>query len=140
ATQPKIYLSMDRCDDEAGDTVLHELFHLAGFHDETPAMDKAFEQSASCSVVPAQLNFENPGEGFINDFQVQTRIFLFGKVREDAEKWGWTDGEKAFFLGAMCAKMGDKYCARRYFQTAAEGHLSGMVEMPEGGDFSWPAL
>lgn len=141
AKRPRINLAMDRCRTGLGNTLLHETFHLAGMRDGTPEMDKAFETAESCGAVPAKLSFANEGGSFLNDFQVETRMFLFRKVREEAvEKWGWSEGEKSFFLGVVCEKMGDKYCSRNYFQKAANLHLPGAVELPEGGEVVWATL
>ncbi|MDZ4677224.1 MAG: hypothetical protein SGI74_06900 [Oligoflexia bacterium] len=140
-TQPRINLALSRCGSELGDTLLHETFHLAGIPENTELLDKARVQSESCESSPAKLNYENPGEGFMNDFQVGTRIFLFRKIKEEAvEKWGWSQGEKAFMLGTLCLKMGDKYCSRTYFQQAANSNLLGFIELPEGGEVTWSSL
>ena len=68
-------------------------------------------------------------------------MFLFRKVRDEAvEKWKWSEGEKSFVLGSICAKMGDRFCARRFFQQAAEGGLQRTVNLPEGGEVTWSSL
>lgn len=139
---PEITLNLRQCKEDLSGTLIHEIFHLTGMRDNPPeAMDKAVEQSESCEEGPASVSFENPGEEFQNDFQVETRIFLFRNVREQAvEKWGWSEAEKAFFLGTLCSAMGDKYCSRRFFQQAAEGGLTGMVALPEGTEVTWSSM
>ena len=134
---PKIWI-VPSCEDLGG-VIAHEIFHLAGLPEAE--VDKAIEQSESCVSNPEGLTFENKREGFYNDLQVETRMFLFRKTRDDADKWGWTKGERAFFLGLLCSKMNDKNCARRYFQEAVESSsLVGSVELPEGGEVSLSTL
>ncbi len=139
-TSPKISLNMSKCKEEIGPNLLHETFHLVGIKDGEE-MEKALTQSESCSSSPASLTFENNPEEFFNDLQVETRILLFRKVREEAtDKWGWTESEKAYVLGNICTKMGDKFCSRRFFQLASEaGNTQGMIPLPEGGEVSFSA-
>ena len=136
----QISLALNRCQDELGFTLTHEIFHLAGLTDKPEDMLSATQDSEACSGFPATLDFENQGEGFLNDFQVQTRMMIFRKVRDEAEHWGWTEGEKSYLLGVICARMGDKYCSRNFFQKAAESPLPGTVSLPEGGDVTWASL
>jgi hypothetical protein len=89
----------------------------------------------------ASVGFENAGEPFVNDLQVETRMAVFRRVRDEAvEKWGWSEGEKAFLLGTVCTKMGDRNCARKFFTQATEAGLDGMVELPEGTQVSFKSL
>jgi hypothetical protein len=136
---PEIHIATDRCVGELNQTLLHETLHLAGVKEVD--MDAAVEKAESCGSYPAQLEFENQNEGFYNDFEIQTRIFLFRKVRDEAvEKWGWSDGERDFMLGTICSRMGDKYCSRNFFQKASEGKLAGTITLPEGAEITWRAL
>lgn len=136
---PHISLNFNSCKEELNSVMVHESLHLVGIKDG-PEMDHAEEQAESCKSTPGQLSFDGNGEEFINDLQVETRISLFRKVREDAvEKWGWTDGEKDFVLGQICTKMGDKYCSRRFFQQAAEEYSQLAIPVPEGGEVSFKA-
>ncbi len=136
-TTPRISLNPDRCHEHLGATLFHEIAHLTGIKDDSPELDVALSQSESCAQIPAKLEYQNNGEGFLNEFQVDTRMYLFTRARQDAvEKWGWSEGEQAFLLGTICTRMGDKYCARRYFQAAAQGNLNGLVELPESGEIS----
>jgi hypothetical protein len=138
-TPPKVLVLLDRCKGELGQTLLHESLHLAGLAEKD--MSPALETAESCSGSPAKLEFENENEGFFNDFEVQTRIFIFRKVRDEStEKWHWRSSERDFMLGTICTQMGDKYCSRNYFQKAAEEGLQGQIELPEGGSVSWSAL
>jgi hypothetical protein len=136
---PKIHIALDHCKGELGQTLLHEVLHLAGLTDKD--IDPALETAESCGTIPATLSFENENEGFFNDFEVQTRIFIFRKVRDEAlEKWHWRPAERDFMLGTICTQMGDKYCSRNFFQKAAEEGLQGQIELPEGNTVSWSAL
>jgi hypothetical protein len=140
ASSPRITIATQPCTEELGNTLLHEIFHLAGIKDSEPAFLNAFQQSESCTSVPPELSFDEAGDSFYNDFQVETRIFLFRKVRDEASKWSWPDAERSFVLGSICAKMGDKFCARRFFQKASDATLNGSIELPEGDDVSWSSL
>jgi hypothetical protein len=84
------------------------------------------------------LAFEGEAEEYMNDLQVETRLLLFRKVREDAvEKWGWAEGEKNYVLGEICNKMGDKFCSRRFFQLALEEPSSVQLTLPEGSEVTF---
>jgi hypothetical protein len=136
---PEVLIYPDRCKGELGQTLTHEILHLAGIQDKD--MAAALEKAESCQSSPATLNFENLNEGFLNDFEVQTRILLFRKVRDEAvEKWHWRESERDFMLGTICSKMGDKYCSRNYFQKAADEGLQGTIDLPEGHSVSWSSL
>jgi hypothetical protein len=138
-SDPKIVIPLEHCPGELGQTLLHETLHLAGIKEAD--MEMALQDAESCTSSPARVNYENQNEGFFNDFEVQTRIFLFRKVRDEAvEKWHWREGERDFMLGTICMKMGDKYCSRNYFQRAAEEGLQGLIDLPEGNMISWSAL
>lgn len=140
ATQAKLEFNMgETCSENLNMTVLHEVLHLAGIKDGDE-MDAAVTQANSCESFAANLSFEGPGDEFFNDLQVETRLLLFKKVREESvEKWGWTEGEKDYVLGTICTKMGDKFCSRRYFQLATEAGGSGSFSLPEGGEISFAA-
>lgn len=138
-SDPEIHVAVDRCKGELGQTLLHEILHLAGLKEKD--LDSGVVKAESCGQFKATLNYENQNEGFFNDFEIQTRIFIFRKIRDEAvEKWHWREGERDFMLGTICNRMGDKYCSRNYFQKASEENLQGQITLPEGTTVSWGAL
>ncbi len=139
AVAPQVSLNFSQCNDEINSTLLHETLHLAGLKDGAE-IDRAVEQSESCASMPGAISYDGNSDEFYNDLQVETRISLFHRVREDAfEKWGWTEGERDFVLGQICTQMGDKFCARRFFQAAAEESSNASISLPEGGEISFKA-
>lgn len=138
-SDPEIFIAMNRCRGEEGQTLLHEVLHLAGAKEVD--LESALVKAESCGQSKASLNFENQNEGFFNDFEIQTRIFIFRKIRDESvTKWGWQEGERDFMLGSICNRMGDKYCSRTYFQKASEENLQGDIVLPEGESVSFGAL
>jgi len=134
-SRPTIYIPLNRCVGEEARTLLHETLHLLGLSHKSPDFDEGDQWANSC-VNPAARpvhEFEAPENDFVNDFQVQARFSLFNAIRTLAEsKWGWSSGEKAYVLGAICTQMSDSLCARRYFSEAAQAHLGGEFTLDDG--------
>lgn len=140
-SHPKIEIAFGgKCKEQQKNTLLHETLHLAGIKDG-PEMEKAIEQAESCASASGQLTFSNETEEFYNDLQTDVGMKLFRKIREEAvDKAGWSEGDRAYVLGQICTKMGDKFCARRYFQLATEMGSGTNIKLTSGKEVSFKAV
>ncbi|MBK9293755.1 MAG: hypothetical protein IPM57_04810 [Oligoflexia bacterium] len=139
-TEPEIEIVFNKkCSTGLKDTILHESLHLAGIT-HGPQMEEAIKQAKSCKDKPGVLSFSNEAEEFYNDLQGETAMVLFRTIKDAEEaKTNLTEAERAYILGHLCTKMGDKFCARRYFQIATEEGRGSNITLPSGQEVTFKA-